>query len=56
MKPNPAGVLVGAMEDHRRFYANYVVKSVGSSNEKLIDAFASTERGHYLGAGPWSVL
>ena len=47
---------MSSIQDHRRFYANLIVKSVGSSDEKLIDAFASAEREHYLGGGPWSIF
>jgi protein-L-isoaspartate(D-aspartate) O-methyltransferase len=45
-----------SIQDYRDFYANFVVKSAGSSSEKLIAAFASTEREHYVGKGPWSIF
>jgi hypothetical protein len=45
-----------SLQEHRRFYANFIVKSAGSSNEKLIAAFEATEREHYLGDGPWSIF
>jgi protein-L-isoaspartate(D-aspartate) O-methyltransferase len=47
---------VSAVEDHRRFYANFVVRSAGSSDPKLIAAFVAAERERYVGAGPWSVF
>ena len=45
-----------ALQDHRDFYANFIVRSSGSSDPRLIAAFASTEREHYVGAGPWPVF
>ena len=47
---------MSSIEDHRVFYANFVVRSAGSSNEKLIAAFAATQREQYVGAGPWSIF
>ena len=47
---------MSSTEDHRNFYANFVVRSAGSSDSKLITAFATTERERYVGAGPWSVF
>lgn len=41
---------------HRGFYANFVVRSGGSADDRLIAAFEATERERYLGAGPWPVL
>ncbi|MGA9333938.1 MAG: hypothetical protein WBV39_06640 [Rudaea sp.] len=41
---------------HRNFYANFIVKSANSSDERLIAAFASIEREHYLENGPWSIF
>ena len=45
-----------SVEDHRRFYAELIVKSAGSSSERLIGAFASVPREDYVGPGPWSVF
>jgi protein-L-isoaspartate(D-aspartate) O-methyltransferase len=45
-----------SIQDYRDFYAHFTVKSVGSSNEKLIAAFSSTERERYVGEGPWPVF
>jgi protein-L-isoaspartate(D-aspartate) O-methyltransferase len=47
---------LSSIEDHRTFYANFVVRSAGSSNETLVAAFSATVRERYLGAGPWSVF
>ena len=47
---------MSAIQDQRDFYANFIVRSSGSSDERLIAAFASTKREHYVGAGPWSIF
>jgi protein-L-isoaspartate(D-aspartate) O-methyltransferase len=47
---------MSSIEDHRTFYANLVVRSAGSSDERLIAAFATVEREHFLGHGPWSAF
>jgi protein-L-isoaspartate(D-aspartate) O-methyltransferase len=47
---------VKSIQDYRDFYANFIVKSVGSSSERLIAAFSSTPREHYVGAGPWQIF
>jgi len=47
---------VKPIQDYRDFYANFVVKSAGSSDPRLIAAFASTERERYLGAPPWPIF
>lgn len=44
------------VQDHRSFYAQFIVKSVGSSNERLIAAFARVPREQHLGPGPWPVF
>jgi len=41
--------------EYRRFYAEFIVKSSGLSDERLIDAFAAVPREDYVGAGPWPV-
>ncbi len=43
------------VQEFRSFYAEFIVGSAGSSNQRLIDAFAATEREHYVGAGPWQI-
>jgi protein-L-isoaspartate(D-aspartate) O-methyltransferase len=40
----------------RRFYAEFVVRSSGSSDARLIDAFATVAREDFLGPGPWQVF
>jgi protein-L-isoaspartate(D-aspartate) O-methyltransferase len=45
-----------SIQDYRDFYANFVVKSVGSSSGELIAAFAVTEREHFAGKGPWPIF
>ncbi len=47
---------VKSIQDHRDFYANFIVRSAGSSDERLIAAFASVERERFLPAGPWQVF
>jgi protein-L-isoaspartate(D-aspartate) O-methyltransferase len=42
--------------EHRRFYAEFIVKSAGSADARLIDAFASVPREDFLGPGPWQVF
>lgn len=44
------------IQDYRDFYANFVVKSAGSSDPRLIAAFAATERERYLGPPPWPIF
>jgi len=46
---------VNPIEDYRAFYANFIVKSAGSTDERLIAAFTSVRREDYVGPGPWSV-
>ncbi len=46
---------MNAIQDYRTFYANLIVRSTGSSNERLIAAFSSVEREHYVGKGPWPI-
>ena len=45
-----------SLQEHRDFYANYLVKSAGSSDAALIAAFASVERENFVGRGPWPVF
>ena len=45
-----------SIQDHRQFYANFLVRSSGSSDQRLIAAFAEVERERYVGAGPWPVF
>jgi protein-L-isoaspartate(D-aspartate) O-methyltransferase len=53
---NAEEITLSTIEDHRAFYANFVVRSGGSSSENLIAAFAATRREQYVGGGPWSIF
>src|SRR5437879_12234261 len=51
------GVDVDRLEAHRHFYADLVTTSAGAAtNERLKEAFASTPRERFVGAGPWKVF
>jgi len=43
-------------QDHRKFYAEFIVRSSGSTDDRLIAAFAEVPREDYVGAGPWQVF
>ncbi len=45
-----------SVQVHRTFYANFVVRSAGCSDARLIDAFAKVERERYVGKGPWPIF
>ena len=47
---------MNAVEDFRNFYARFIVKSSGSSDERLIAAFSAVPRENYVGPGPWQVF
>jgi protein-L-isoaspartate(D-aspartate) O-methyltransferase len=47
---------LSSIEDHRAFYAQFIVRSAGSSDQRLIAAFAATKREQYVGPGPWSIF
>jgi len=47
---------VSRIQDFRNLYAHYIVGNAGSSNERLISAFASVKLERYVGKGPWQVL
>jgi len=48
---------VDRLEAHRYFYADLITSSAGAmKNERLKDAFASTPRERFVGAGPWRVF
>jgi protein-L-isoaspartate(D-aspartate) O-methyltransferase len=47
---------MNAIEEFRRFYAELIVKSAGSSDERLIAAFATVPREDFVGPGPWQVF
>jgi len=44
------------IEQIRRFYAELILKTGGSSDARLISAFASVPREDFLGKGPWQVF
>lgn len=44
------------VEAFRRFFAEFIVKSAGSSDQRLIDAFAAVPREDFVGPGPWQVF
>jgi protein-L-isoaspartate(D-aspartate) O-methyltransferase len=44
------------IEAYRRFFAEFIVKSAGSSEQRLIDAFAAVPREDFVGPGPWQVF
>ena len=46
---------MASIQKHRDYYANFIVRSAGSSDERLIAAFAGIEREHYVGRGPWPI-
>lgn len=43
------------IQAYREFFANFIVKSIGSTSEPLIAAFAAVAREHFVGSGPWPV-
>ena len=46
-----------SLQSRRVFFAQLVASAAGAAkNERLIEAFASTPREHYLGPGPWKVF
>jgi len=47
---------VDAIGAFRNFYAQFIVRSSGSSDHRLIAAFSAVPREDYLGPGPWPVF
>lgn len=41
--------------EYRRFYAEFIVRSTGSTDERLMRAFEAVPREDYVGKGPWPV-
>jgi protein-L-isoaspartate(D-aspartate) O-methyltransferase len=41
------------IQQHRKFFAEFIVRGAGSSDERLIAAFAEVPREDYVGPGPW---
>lgn len=46
---------MNSVQDFRNFYARFVVSNYGKPDERLIAAFSSVEREHYVGPGPWKI-
>src|SRR5215471_8876700 len=44
------------IEAFRDFYARFIVRSSGSTDERLIGAFCAVPRENYVGPGPWQVF
>lgn len=42
-------------ETLRRFYARLITATAGSSEPRLVDAFAAVERERFVGPGPWLI-
>lgn len=44
---------MSTIQQHRRFFAEFIVRGAGSTDERLITAFAEAPREDYVGPGPW---
>ncbi|MGL4575154.1 MAG: protein-L-isoaspartate O-methyltransferase family protein [Burkholderiaceae bacterium] len=42
-----------SIQQHRKFFAEFIVRGAGSSDERLIAAFSNVPREDYVGPGPW---
>lgn len=47
---------MSSVQEHRKFFAQFIVRSAGSSDERLIAAFNEVPREDYVGPGPWPVF
>jgi protein-L-isoaspartate(D-aspartate) O-methyltransferase len=47
---------MSTLQAYRDHYANFVVRSAGSADERLIAAFAAVERERFVGPGPWPIF
>ncbi|MCK7494822.1 MAG: hypothetical protein MZW92_29705 [Comamonadaceae bacterium] len=47
---------MNTIAEYRRFYAEFIVKSSGTTDNRLINAFASVPRENFVGPGPWQVF
>jgi protein-L-isoaspartate(D-aspartate) O-methyltransferase len=47
---------MSTIQDHRKFYAELIVRSSGSDDERLIAAFTKVPREDFVGPGPWPVF
>lgn len=55
-KPDPGPRLQTSTPAERQAYARRIVNAAGSSEPRLIDAFAQVPREDYLGPAPWQVF
>lgn len=44
---------MSSIQQHRQFFAEFIVRGAGSSDPQLIQAFADVPREDYCGPGPW---
>ena len=44
---------MSSIQQHRKFFAEFIVRGAGSSDERLITAFSDVPREDYVGRGPW---
>lgn len=44
---------MSSIQQHRKFFAEFIVRGAGSSDERLIAAFSDVPREDYVGPGPW---
>ena len=47
---------MSTIQQHRKFFAEFIVRGAGSSDERLIAAFSNVPREDYVGPGPWPVF
>lgn len=45
---------MSSIQQHRKFFAEFIVRGAGSLEQRLIDAFGAVPREDYVGPGPWS--
>jgi protein-L-isoaspartate(D-aspartate) O-methyltransferase len=43
------------IQSHRAHYASSIAANAGGANERLVAAFASVRREHFVGPGPWTI-
>ena len=46
---------MNSLEALHRFYASFVTARGGVTDPRIVDAFATVKREHFVGAGPWHV-
>lgn len=47
---------MSSIQQHRKFFAELIVRGAGSPDERLIAAFSDVPREDYVGPGPWSIF